>query len=801
MSESRLKIIIDLEARGQEALGQIDRDMRGLGEAGEQGAGGLGGLGGAFEMITGSSLSAAGAFGAVAGAVSYAIGEAMQAEQVMAQTEAVIRATGGAAGLTAEEVTDMAGAFSETTGVGDETIQTGQNMLLTFKNIGEDTFPNATASMLDMAVAMNGGSLAGIDLKGTAIQLGKALNDPVEGMSALSRVGVTFTDAQKKAVAEMMKLNDVAGAQAIILAELESEFGGAAVAAGETTAGAFARLQNAAGNLAESFGAELIPVLADAADAGTLLITMNDRTTAAYTEHETAVTQTAQSYDEYLTEVTRAASEVTNLFGVQLLLNDSDRERILALVDLRERYGEVTEAQVESLVASGQLTDEQGYLLLAYLQNKDALDAEIAALGFATEAQFEQEQAVHDAAISTAAYSARLTGLAASYAIQTEATVDAKTALGNLKTIMGAAVDNEMERYRAKQEELRAKMSEYTDKITELQSKKYLTQAQKDELAETQGLLTDMKTAYDQEAAAHEERTHRILFDLLQQKLGQNELKDATSEYTAEEAAALNALAQEWGLKGELTATAIRGVDQAIADASVSGTLNMAVLTQAMTGTFQQVEGYAVPVVHNFTDSLIAAEAAMAGSTMGAGNLTTAVGNIPNRNVIIETYGVDDSISGAQNVKGAVDRLTDKTVDISTSGVGGAISQMDDLRGRVEAVPARTITVTVHTNYSHSGTPGPGGHVYYAAGGPIAAGDRGIWNENPLTRPETFVASQSGYILTRQEAQAALAAGVAARGGGVSGGGDQVTINNPMAGALYLESRRREAQARAEALM
>ena len=62
-------------------------------------------------------------------------------------------------------------------------------MLLTFTNIGKDVFPKATETMLDMATAMNSGMTPSAEqLKGVSIQLGKALNDPVEGISALSRV-------------------------------------------------------------------------------------------------------------------------------------------------------------------------------------------------------------------------------------------------------------------------------------------------------------------------------------------------------------------------------------------------------------------------------------------------------------------------------------------------------------------------------------------------------------------------------------------------------------------------------------
>src|SRR6185503_5795133 len=103
-------------------------------------------------------------------------------------------------------------------------IQGGENLLLTFTNIGEDVFPSAVKAMNDMAVAMAEGDVSAVDLKGSAIQLGKALNDPVKGITALTRVGVTFSDQQKKQIKDFVEQGRVADAQRVILAELEKEF-------------------------------------------------------------------------------------------------------------------------------------------------------------------------------------------------------------------------------------------------------------------------------------------------------------------------------------------------------------------------------------------------------------------------------------------------------------------------------------------------------------------------------------------------------------------------------------------------
>lgn len=221
----------------------------------------LGGLGNLASgaLTVGLGAAAAGVAGLGAG-LTLAISEAMGAQEVMAQTEAVIKSTGGAAGMTADSIAELAGAISQNSRFSDDAIQQGENLLLTFTNIGSDVFPAATQAMVDMATAM------GTDAKGGAIQLGKALNDPVAGISALSRVGVSFTEDQKKMIESMVEAGDVAGAQKIILEELNKEFGGSAAASAQTFAGRLDVMKNQLLNVAEAIGGPLLTIGADLMD-------------------------------------------------------------------------------------------------------------------------------------------------------------------------------------------------------------------------------------------------------------------------------------------------------------------------------------------------------------------------------------------------------------------------------------------------------------------------------------------------------------------------------------------------------
>lgn len=205
---------------------------------------------------------------AIAAGLGYGLKKAIQSANehalALAQTEAAVKSTGGAANVTAKQILKFADAMEKKTGVDDLAIQRGQNLLLTFTNIhnevgkGKDIFNQASVAVTDMSVAL------GQDAKASAIQLGKALNDPVKGISALSRVGVAFTADQKEMIKGMVAAGDVMGAQKVILAELTKEFGGSAEAAGKTLPGQLNILKAHLDDVAQKIGEKLVPALTSA---------------------------------------------------------------------------------------------------------------------------------------------------------------------------------------------------------------------------------------------------------------------------------------------------------------------------------------------------------------------------------------------------------------------------------------------------------------------------------------------------------------------------------------------------------
>ena len=198
------------------------------------------------------------ALGAVTDFVGGSIKEASEYEAVFAQTQAVIASTGSAAGLTAAEMANMAGAMSAASGqslFSDDAILGAQNVLATFTNIKGENFGSATQSILDMSQAL------GMDLDSAAMQVGKALNDPVAGLAALSRSGVQFTAEQEAMIKAMVEAGDVAGAQEIMMAELNTQFGGSAAAAVDTYAGQQIVLQEKMADVQQTLGQALMPIL------------------------------------------------------------------------------------------------------------------------------------------------------------------------------------------------------------------------------------------------------------------------------------------------------------------------------------------------------------------------------------------------------------------------------------------------------------------------------------------------------------------------------------------------------------
>lgn len=201
----------------------------------------------------GTALASAGA--AIAGVLATGVQAAADSEDRQAQLAAVIKSTGGAAGVTADEITRMSSALQDVSRFEDDAITGAASLLLTFTKIGRGVMPQAVQTVLDMSQAL------GQDLKASSVQLGKALQDPIQGITALRRVGVNFDEQQRKMIEGMVRSGRLLDAQKMILHELAVEFGGSAAAGAKTFNGTMARLTNTIGDLWEAIGEPLLAPL------------------------------------------------------------------------------------------------------------------------------------------------------------------------------------------------------------------------------------------------------------------------------------------------------------------------------------------------------------------------------------------------------------------------------------------------------------------------------------------------------------------------------------------------------------
>ena len=210
----------------------------------------------------GQAVGAGLAVGAAAiGAFAVGAVQAAEAGQATERRVTQIAENMGYLGAEADKVTkrlaDYAEQTARQTSLDDDMILATQAKLGTFSALGTQmdktggAFDRATKAAIDMAAAGFGSA------ESNATQLGKALQDPIRGITALNRAGVTFTEAQRDQIAAMMEANNIAGAQNIILAEVERQVGGTA----EATATATGKMMASFGLMQENIGGALLPIV------------------------------------------------------------------------------------------------------------------------------------------------------------------------------------------------------------------------------------------------------------------------------------------------------------------------------------------------------------------------------------------------------------------------------------------------------------------------------------------------------------------------------------------------------------
>jgi len=241
------------------AIQQLDRIKAAAGQS-EKGLKDASGAAAGF----GASLTAA--LGPIIGVTSAlaALGKSLTVFQGRETDVAVLK--NGLKGLvtdvdaSAAALVKLGDEFGKTTLFSEEDFTRGAQLLTSFRGIAVSNYEEVINTAGDVAQVMK------TDVNGSLLQLAKALQDPVLGLSALSRSGIQFNETQKETIKSMVAVGNVADAQKLILRELQVQYGGAAAAAGKTgLAAALDTLAEVANDVFNAIGKIFSPLATQAA--------------------------------------------------------------------------------------------------------------------------------------------------------------------------------------------------------------------------------------------------------------------------------------------------------------------------------------------------------------------------------------------------------------------------------------------------------------------------------------------------------------------------------------------------------
>lgn len=208
----------------------------------------------AFKTLGNQALMAG---GAITAAMGGAYLEAEKTASANARLEQVFKSMGETTGEAARQARVYSAALATQIGVDQNAISLTQAKLATFAQVSSESarmagvFDRATVAAHDLAAAGFG------EASMNAVQLGKALQDPIKGITAMNRSGVTFTEVEQKKIKALTQSGRVLEAQNMILSAVEKQVGGVAAA----TADDSAKMREAFRQMASTIGMALMPAV------------------------------------------------------------------------------------------------------------------------------------------------------------------------------------------------------------------------------------------------------------------------------------------------------------------------------------------------------------------------------------------------------------------------------------------------------------------------------------------------------------------------------------------------------------
>lgn len=237
-------------------MANLENKFKGLGDTVAKQQSPLAGFGKNLLAAAGVGLSVAGIVNFTKSVIS-AGEESQRSDARLLQIATSMGVFGTQTGEVTERLKTYADSQARLTGIDDDVIKQAQAKLLTFKQLAVTAgtmggaFDRATKAAMDMAAAGFG------EASQNAVQLGKALQDPIKGVGALTRSGITFTEEEKKKIATLVNSNRTLEAQTFILAAIEQQVGGTA----EASATATDKMTQAFGQVQEAIGIALLPLV------------------------------------------------------------------------------------------------------------------------------------------------------------------------------------------------------------------------------------------------------------------------------------------------------------------------------------------------------------------------------------------------------------------------------------------------------------------------------------------------------------------------------------------------------------
>lgn len=247
-------LIVDIAANTSQLRTDLDKARKEIGTFGGQVQAGIATVGKFGVALVGLEVGRRTIQSIVAAAKDVVL-EFANSERQMLRLQAVLRATGNTAGVSAGELKELATSLSRSSLFDDKQILAASAQLLTFENISGTALTKAIRLSVDLASLWDG------DVSAAAFGLGKALQEPATAAEGLRRAKVKLTDEEKRAIQAFIELGDVAGAQGVVFKALEDRVGGVAAGQSSGLSGAFHRLGEQIEDAKEKLGGFLAPSL------------------------------------------------------------------------------------------------------------------------------------------------------------------------------------------------------------------------------------------------------------------------------------------------------------------------------------------------------------------------------------------------------------------------------------------------------------------------------------------------------------------------------------------------------------